>query len=149
MNIWRKSQLDYETDILWEHMNVNKGKLQEDRRRMHNEQIHNLYHLHQIKEGWMIRSCSIHGKDKNIFTKFCMENLKGRDHIGTWPRMWQCLWDIGYGLVNWIQLAQDRVPWQVLLNMVQNHQVQLKVWIFFTSRATVSFSRRTLFGGVN
>jgi hypothetical protein len=53
----------------------------------------------------MIRSCSTCGRARKMLTKFYMENLKGRDHIGIWPRTGQCLLDIGYGLVNWIQLA--------------------------------------------
>jgi hypothetical protein len=47
----KEDQKDYDTNILLERVNVNKIKLQEDRRRMHNEQILNLYPSPNIMGG--------------------------------------------------------------------------------------------------
>jgi hypothetical protein len=48
------------------------------------------------------------------------------------------------GDMDWIDLAQDRDRWRVLMNTAMNLQVPLNAGNFLTSCETVSFSRRTL-----
>jgi len=47
-----------------------------------------------------------------------------------------------------IHLAQDRVQWQVPVNIVMNIQVTKKAGNFLISQATISFSRRSLLHAV-
>jgi hypothetical protein len=47
--------------------------------------------------------------------------------------------EIGWEIVDWMHLAQDRDHWLALVNTVMNFQGN-----FLTSLVTVSFSRRTL-----
>jgi hypothetical protein len=52
--------------------------------------------------------------------------------------------ETGCESVDWIHLAQDRLQWRALVNMVMNLRVPQKAWNFLTSWATVRFSTRTL-----
>jgi hypothetical protein len=51
--------------------------------------------------------------------------------------------------VDWTQLAWNREWWWVLVNTVINLRAAWKVWNFFTSWMTISFSTRTLLHGVS
>jgi hypothetical protein len=51
--------------------------------------------------------------------------------------------------VDWINLAQDMGRWRAVVNTVMNLWVPEKAGNFLTSRATISFSRRTLLHGFN
>jgi CRISPR/Cas system-associated protein Cas7 (RAMP superfamily) len=52
--------------------------------------------------------------------------------------------EVGWGVTDWIDLAQDRDRWQALLNAVMNLRVQYNAGNFLTS-----FSRRILLHGVS
>jgi hypothetical protein len=56
--------------------------------------------------------------------KFYLENLKGRDQLGDRYR-WDdyikiSLKEVGYEVVNWSHLAEDRDHWQPTVNIVMN-----------------------------
>jgi hypothetical protein len=61
-------------------------------------------------------------------TRFWWESQKERDHLedqGVDGRMgseW-ILMEIGWGSVDWIQLAQDRDRWQAVVSVVMNLRV--------------------------
>jgi len=59
------------------------------------------------------------------------------------------LQEVGYGVMNWIELAQDRDRWQALVNTVMNLQVPQIAGSFLTSCKLVSFSRSTLLDGIS
>jgi hypothetical protein len=53
---------------------------------------------------------------------------RGKRLLGMQRHMWVDnieinLREIGWGVMDWIDLAQDRDQWRVLLNMVMNHRV--------------------------
>jgi cytochrome c biogenesis protein CcdA len=74
----------------------------------------------------------------NIFQKYLQINLlliisltiiiEGRRPLGRLRRRWEDnikmdLWEIGFGDVDWIHLAQDRDRWRALVNSVMNLRV--------------------------
>jgi hypothetical protein len=66
-----------------------------------------------------------------VDAEFCWENLKQRDH---WED--KCRWEvhikidieIGFGVVDWIHLAQDRDQWRALVHTVMNF------WVAYNAR---------------
>jgi hypothetical protein len=61
--------------------------------------------------------------------KILVERLEGRRPLGRPRRRWEDnikmdhLWEIGFGDVDWIHLAQDRDRWRVLVNTLMNLRV--------------------------
>jgi hypothetical protein len=57
--------------------------------------------------------------------------------------------EIGWGGMDWNDLAHDRGQWRALVNTVINLLIPQNVGIFLSSCATGSFSRRAQLHGVN
>jgi hypothetical protein len=59
-----------------------------------------------------------------MHTIFCLENLKGRGHSEGLGRrednIRMDLREIGWKVVEWIHLAQDRDQWRALVNTLMN-----------------------------
>jgi hypothetical protein len=64
------------------------------------------------------------GGERNVY-KVLMLKLEGKRPLGRPRRRWKDgirmdLGEIGWGSVEWTQLAQDRDQWRALLNTVMN-----------------------------
>jgi hypothetical protein len=102
-------------------------------RKLHNEELHNLYSSPSIIR--IIKSRSVRwaghvarmGEKRNVY-RLLVGKPEGKRPLGR-PR---CRWidnikvdflDIGLNVVDWIGLAQDRYRWRALVNSVMNLRV--------------------------
>jgi hypothetical protein len=75
----------------------------------------------------MGRACSTKGEKRNAY-RILVGKLEGKRPLGRPRRRWEDnirmdLREIGWGGMDWIDLAQDRDQWKVLVNMAMNLQV--------------------------
>jgi hypothetical protein len=75
----------------------------------------------------MVRACSTNGEKKSTY-RILVGKLEGKRPIGRPSRRWEDnirmdLREIGWGRMDWIDLAQDRDQWRALVNTVMNLRV--------------------------
>jgi hypothetical protein len=99
-------------------------------RKLHNEELHNLYSspsiIRIIKSRRMRWSGHVArmGEKRNVY-KLLVGNPEGKRPLGR-PRRWWVdnikidLLEIGLSVVDWIGLAQDRYRWRALVSSVMN-----------------------------
>jgi hypothetical protein len=102
-------------------------------RKFHNGELHNFYSspniIMQVKSrrmrwaGHVTRT----GEGRKVY-KVLVGKLKGRRPLGRRRRRWEDgikmdLREIGWGGVEWIQLAQDRDRWRAVVSAVMNLRV--------------------------
>jgi hypothetical protein len=73
---------------------------------------------------------------------------EGKRPLGRLRRRWEDnikmdIQEVGFGGMDWIELAQDRYRWRTLANALMNFRGN-----FWNNCKPVSFSSRTLFHGV-
>jgi hypothetical protein len=99
-------------------------------RKLHNEEIHNLYSSPYIIRQVTSR-CAGHvarmGEEGKVY-KFLMGKPEGKRPFGRPRRRWENrirmdLREIGLGGVDWIRLAQDRDRWRAVMSAVMNLRV--------------------------
>jgi hypothetical protein len=98
--------------------------------KLHNEELHILFSspniIRQIKSRrirWAGHVACM-GEERNVY-RALMGKPEGKRPLGRPRRRWEDvismdLRQIGWGSVDWIQLAQDRDRWQALVNTVVN-----------------------------
>jgi hypothetical protein len=80
-----------------------------------------------VKEDEMDRACSTNGEKKSAY-RILMGNLEGKRPLGIPSLRWKDnikidLREIGCGVMDWIDLAQDRDQWRAVVKTVMNLRV--------------------------
>jgi hypothetical protein len=99
-------------------------------RKMHNEELHNLYTspdiIRQVKSGRMRWAGNVArmGEERKVY-KVLVGKPKGKRPLGRPRRRWEDeirmdLREIGFGCVDWIRLSQDRGRWRAVVSAVMN-----------------------------
>jgi hypothetical protein len=75
----------------------------------------------------MSRICSTHGAKRKAYTIF-VEKSERKRPVGRSRPWWEYnikmdLREIGWGGIDWIDLAEDRDQWRALVNTVMNHWI--------------------------
>jgi hypothetical protein len=75
----------------------------------------------------MGRACSTNGKQRNAY-RILVGKPEGKIPLGRPRRRWVAnikmdLREVGWDGMDWIDLAQDRVQWRALVNMVMNLRI--------------------------
>jgi hypothetical protein len=75
----------------------------------------------------MSRACGTNGSKRNAY-RILVGNLEGNRPLGRPRRRWvdntkMGFREIGWGGMDWLDLAQDRDQWRALVNTVLNLQV--------------------------
>jgi hypothetical protein len=95
-------------------------------------------------ENGMGKKCSTHDKN-NILCENRKERTTRR-HRRAWEDIIKLNFrEIGWGDMDWINLAQDRDQWQVLVNRVMKLRVAYNSGKFLSSCATVGLSRTQIY----
>jgi hypothetical protein len=102
-------------------------------RKLHNEELHNLYSSPSIiriiklrRMKWAGHVARM-GEKKNVY-RLLVGKPEGKRPLGRPRRRWKDnikmdLLEIEVSLVNWIGLVQDRYRWRALVNAVMNFRV--------------------------
>jgi hypothetical protein len=104
-----------------------------ERRKLHNEELHNLYSspdiIRQVKSRgmrWAVHIARM-GEGRKVY-KVYVEKPEGKRPLGRPRRGWEDgirmdIREIGLGGVDWIRLAQDRDRWRSVVSAVMNLRV--------------------------
>jgi hypothetical protein len=137
----------------------NRHEVAGEWRRLHDEELNDLYSSRNIVRVIKSRRmrCEEHEeptRERRDLHKVVVGKSGGKRPFGRHRR--KCDFDIktdlqevGCGGMDWIELAQVRDRWKVLEKAVMKLQVPINAGNFLTGRKPVSFSRWTLFHGVN
>jgi hypothetical protein len=102
-------------------------------RKLHNEELHNLYSSSSIiriinsrRMRW-VGHVARKGAKRNVY-RILVGKPEGKRPLGRPRRRWEDnikmdLRDIGWGGMDWIDLAEDRDQWRALVNTVMNLRV--------------------------
>jgi hypothetical protein len=69
-------------------------------------------------------ACSPNGGKRNAY-RLLVGEPEGKRQLGRPRRRWMDLGEVGWGDVDWIGLAQDRIKWRTLVNSVVLSSVEL------------------------
>jgi len=112
-------------------------------RKLHNEELNDLYCSPNIvrviksrRMRWAEHVARM-GEGRGVY-RVLMELLEGKRPLERPRRRWEDnikmdLQEVGCGDIDWIELAQDRVRWWALVNVVMNLRVSQNAGNFLTS----------------
>jgi hypothetical protein len=120
----------FENRVLRRTFGPNRNEVVGDWKKLHNEELHNLYsspNIIRMINDEMDRASSTNGETKNAY-RILVAKLEGKGPLGR-PR---CRWvdnikidfrELGWDGMDWIDLAQDRDQWRAVVNTVMNLRV--------------------------
>jgi hypothetical protein len=123
----------FENRVLRRIFGPNRDEVTGEWRKLHSEELHNLYsppniirQIKSIRMRWAGHVARM-GEEGNVY-RVWMGKPEGKRPLGRPRRRWEDgirmnLREIGWGSVDWIQLAQDRDRWRALVNTVMNLRV--------------------------
>jgi hypothetical protein len=88
----------------------------------------NIMRMNKVKEDEMGGECSTHGRNEKWYTIF-IRKLEGKRPLVRPRRRWEDTIrldrrEIGWEVVDWIILAQDRDQWRAVVSTVMNLRVR-------------------------
>jgi len=123
----------FENMVLRRIFGPRRDEVTEEWRRLHNEELNDLYSSPNIV--WVIKSRRMRwaghvacmGEERGVY-RVLVGKPKGRRSLGRPRRRWMVnirmdLQEVVCGYMDWIGLAQDRVRWRTLLSAVMNLRV--------------------------
>jgi hypothetical protein len=123
----------FENRVLWRMFGPKRDEVTGECRKLHNEELHDLYSSATIVQviksrmRWAGHVARM-GKGRGVY-KVLVRKPEGKRPLGRPRHRWEDnitmdLQEVGCGDMDWIELAQDRHRWQALVNVVMNLQVQ-------------------------
>jgi hypothetical protein len=123
----------FENRVLRRMFGPKKDEMTGEWRKLHNEELHNLYSspdiIRQVKSRRMRWAGQVTrvGEEIKVY-KVLVGKPEGKRPLGRPKRRWEDgirmdLRDIGLGGVDWIRLAQNRGRWRAVVSAVMNRRV--------------------------
>jgi len=120
----------FENKVLWRIFGPRRGEVTGELRRLHNEELNDLYSspnmVRVIKSRRMRRAGHVAcmGEKMGVY-RFLVGKPEGKRPLGRLWHRWVCnikmeLQEVGCGYMDWIGLAQDRDSYRTLLIAVMN-----------------------------